>query len=132
MTVKASEIVSQIVKTTNRLRLGAKQNLYALTVQCLNTKIQFWMQCMHPDVILPQLKRIDAAVLDAARVATGQAFLHEDDIGTMRLRWPRRLLGGTLRRAADVAPAAYIGGICLCVPSFTTSTDEEGIIHPGL
>ena len=132
MTAKASEIVSQIVKTTTRLRLGAKQNLYALTIQCLNTKVQFWMQCMHPDVIQTQLKRIDVEVLEAARVATGQAFLHEEELGTMRLRWPRRLLGGTLRRASDVAPAAYIGGICLCVPSFTTSVDVKGVTHPGL
>ena len=87
---------------------------------------------MHPDVIMTQLKRIDDTVLNAARVATGQLFARDDVLGTIRLRWPRRLLGGMLRRAQDVAPAAYLGGICLCVPSFTASTDSEGTRHPGL
>ena len=37
-----------------------------------------------------------------------------------------------LRHTQDVTPATYLGGICLCVPSFTASTDEEGTRHPGL
>ena len=37
-----------------------------------------------------------------------------------------------LRSASDVAPAAFLGGICLCVPSFTEWTDSSGTSFPGL
>ena len=104
----------------------------ALLVQCVNTKIQFWMQCMRPEVLLPHVRRLDNEILQVARIATGQPFANGNELGTIRLRWPRRLLGGMLRSAADVAPAAYLVGICLCVPSFTAWTDATGNSFPGL
>ena len=42
------------------------------------------------------------------------------------------LLGGILSRVTDVAPTVYIGGICLCVSSFTTWTDTEGVTQSGM
>ena len=37
-----------------------------------------------------------------------------------------------IRSAVDVSRAAYVGGICLCVPAFTTSTDSDGKRWEGL
>ena len=37
-----------------------------------------------------------------------------------------------IRSAVDVATAAFVGGICLCVPSFVTSVDNEGEVTPGI
>lgn len=48
------------------------------------------------------------------------------------MRWPRRLCGGMIRSAVDVATAAFIGGICLCVPSFVSSIDSDGERSPGI
>ena len=36
-----------------------------------------------------------------------------------------------IRSARDLASAAYVGGICLCVPSFTRSVDESGTVSEG-
>ena len=33
--------------------------------------------------------------------------------------------------ARDLEPATYVGGICLCVPSFTRSVDEGGVEPEG-
>ena len=54
MSDKVGVIVRQLKKTSNRLRRISCQNLYALLVQCLNAKIQFWMQFMQPEVLMPQ------------------------------------------------------------------------------
>ena len=37
-----------------------------------------------------------------------------------------------IRSAWDVSRAAYVGGICLCVPSFTRSVDKEGEVSEGI
>ena len=86
---------------------------------------------MRPQVLRSHLHKLDKAILEAARVATG-APLKRDTLPLKRLRWPRRLWGGALRSAADVHAAAYLGGICLCVPSFTTSVDRCGQTSPGV
>ena len=129
---KTGEVVSQIKATTKRLRLEC-QNLYALLVQCMHSKMQFWMQCMSPKVLSTHLKRFDAVMMRAVRYTTNQAFT----VGSLpykRLRSPSRLGGGMIRSAYDVAKAAYVGGICLCVPSFTTSVNvnEEGVVTSGI
>ena len=131
MQMKVDTVVSQITNTTRRLQHVSRQNLYALLTQCLNTKIQFWLQCMEPQVLRSHLHKLDKAILESARVATGAA-LEKDTLSLKRIRWPRRLWGGALRSAADVHAAAYLGGICLCVPSFTASVDRWGDTSPGV
>ena len=37
-----------------------------------------------------------------------------------------------MRSAVDVSKAAFVGGICLCVPSFTASVDKHGVRTPGI
>ena len=37
-----------------------------------------------------------------------------------------------IRSAWDVSRAAYVGGICLCVPSFTRSVDVDGEVSKGI
>ena len=128
---KVDKVVSQIQSTTKRLRLRSCQNLYALLVQCLNTKIQFWLQCMRPQLIRHHLHRLDEAILTSARTATGMP-LKKETLAFKRLRWSRRLYGGMLRSAVDVHAAAYLGGICQCVPSFTTSVNSLGRTSPGV
>ena len=36
-----------------------------------------------------------------------------------------------IRSALDLSRAAHVGGICLCVPSFTTSRDVDGEVSEG-
>ena len=86
---------------------------------------------MPPHQLREHLRVFDDAMIKAVRTATGQALPRDGSIAIKRLRWPRRLCGGRIRRAVDVAPAAYLGGICLCVPSFTTSVDNYGDSTPG-
>ena len=68
---KVGTIVSQIKKTTKRLQSVSCQNLFALLVQCLNCKLQFWLQCMPGRQIKEHLRVFDRAMVDAVRVATG-------------------------------------------------------------
>ena len=131
MRAKVAKVVSLIKKTTKRLQQDAAQNLYALLVQCMQCKLQFWMQCLPPDVLKQHLRKFDAAIMRAVRIATGQKFAR-NTLAYKRLRWPRRLMGGMIRSAVDVSTAAYVGGICLCVPSFTTSVDREGNKWDGI
>ena len=131
MKKKVDVVVSQIKSTTSRLQHVCVQNLYALLVQCLNTKIQFWLQCMRPAQLRRHLHRLDKEILESARVATGMKF-DRGSLSLKRLRWPKRLFGGMIRSAADVHAAAYLGGICLCVPSFTAWTDKDGVRYKGL
>ena len=86
---------------------------------------------MPPHQIMDHLRVFDDMMIKTARVATGQTFPMDGSLATKRLRWPRRLCGGRIRKAVDVAPAAYLGGICLCVPSFTASVDRHGDSTPG-
>ena len=129
--VKVNEVVSQIKDTVKRLQHHSCQNLYALLVQCLHSKLQFWLQCMRPEVLDAHLGRFDKVMLSAVRVATGQKFAKDGSLPFKRLRLPRRLGGGMIRSARDLAPAAFVGGICLCVPCFTRSTDAEGTVSEG-
>ena len=132
MKMKTSKVVSQIKKTTKRLQRNSCQNLFALLVQCLHQKLQFWMQTMAPAVLEKHLKRFDRVVLSAVRRCTGQKFVSDGSLPYKRLRLPRRLGGGMIRSAWDVSRAAYVGGICLCVPSFTRSVDVDGEVSKGI
>ena len=132
MQTKVDTVVSQIKSTTQRLQQMSRQNLYALLTQCLNTKIQFWLQCMRPQVLRSHLHRLDKAILEAARIATG-APLKQGTLPLKRPRWPRRLGGvHSARRRTCTQRHAYLGGICLCVPSFTTRVDGFGETSPGV
>ena len=45
-------------------------------------------------------------------------YTRDGSISTRRLRWPRRLCGGRIRTAVDVATTAYVGAyVCVCPPS---------------
>ena len=128
--VKVGEVVSQVKSTTKRLQRHSAQNLFALLVQCLHSKLQFWLQCMRPEQLDSHLIKFDKVMLKAARTATGQDF-PEQSLSLRRLRLPRRLGGGMVRSAKDLARAAYVGGICQCVPSFTKSIDSDGVESEG-
>ena len=130
MRVKVSNVVSQIKKLTARLQ-HCCQNLYSLLVQCLSSKLQFWMMCMKPAVLHRHLRKFDKVMLRAVQIATNQEF-KGGSLARKRLRFPRRLRGGMIRSMVDVAKAAYVGGICQCVPSFTAAKNEEGVVTPGI
>ena len=131
MAKKVDSVVSLIKKSTKKLQQTSAQNLFALLVQCMNCRMQFWLTCMDPVALKPHLRKFDAAIMRAVRVSTGQQF-PGGSLAYKRLRWPRRLCGGMIRSAVDVSKAAYLGGICQCVPSFTSSVDAEGIRHEGI
>ena len=130
MREKVSKVVSQIKNTTKRLQ-HCCQNLFALLVQCLSSKLQFWMMCMRPEVLERHLKRFDKVMLRAVQISTNQEFKGET-LSRKRLRFPRRLCGGMIRSPWDVARAAYVGGICQCVPSFTAAKNADGVVVPGI
>ena len=71
-------------------------------------------------------------MLQAVRVATGQQFPTDGSLPYKRLRLPKRLRRGMIRSAWDVARVAYVGVICMCVPSFTRSVDAEGTVSVGI
>ena len=129
--VKVDEVASQIKKTTRRLQRHSVQNLFALLVQCMHSKMQFWLQCMRPEQLDKHLAKFDKVMLKAVRTATGQDFA-ANSLSLTRLRLPRRLGGGMIRSAKHLSSAAYVGGICQCVPSFVKSTDEDDTVSEGL
>ena len=57
MKTKTSKVVRQIKNITNRLQLNSCQNLFALLVQCLHQKLQFWMKTMAPEVLEKHLNK---------------------------------------------------------------------------
>ena len=85
---------------------------------------------MRPEQLHSHLLKFDKVMLKAVRTATAQHFPSES-LSFMRLRLPRRLGGGMIRSATDLASAAYVGGICQCVPSFTKSVDVDGVVSEG-
>ena len=110
MKIKTNKVVSQIKNITNRLQPNSCQNLFALLVQCLHQKLQFWMQTMAPEVLEKHLKRFDCVMLAAVRRATGQPFPSNGSLPYKRLRLPRKFGGGMIRSTWDVSRAAYVEG----------------------
>ena len=114
MQMKVETVVIQIKSITRQLQHVSRQNMFALLTQCLNTKIQFCLQCMTPHVLRSHLHKLDKPILEAVRVATTPPplppSLKQDTLPLKRLRWPPRLWGGASRSAADVHAATYLPG----------------------
>ena len=87
---------------------------------------------MRPEVSEKHLKRFDRVMLQDIRVTTGQRFPTDGSLPYKRLRLPRRLGCDMIRSAWNVARAAHVGGIYMCVPLFIRSVDEEGMVSVGI
>ena len=131
---KMSDKVGMIVRQINKLNFNSAPAHLCL----VRTSTPYWCSawtprynsgcnaCDQPEVLIPHLRRLDSEILQVARIATGQPFAKENELATIiRLRWTRRLLGGMIRSASDVAPAIYLEWICLSVSSFTAWTDSS-------
>ena len=128
---KIDHVLSETKKIITMLRKTSLQNLYALLTYCCNTRVQHLAQVLPPRVVASELNRFDNAITDAAAIATGIDFHTEAPLVHLRLRMPRKLNGGGLRSMADVAPAAYVGGLLVSLPSMIDSTTKDGF-QPGI
>ena len=140
---KVSKVLSQTDKVVSSLRDISPQNLYTLLVYCINTRVQYMSQCLHPSRTNNAFRRFDHAIALHAEEATGCTVLTKsnglfphDDLANFlpaaRLRLPRRLNGGMLRSVSDIAPLAYLGGLLLTIPAFTDTINPDGTTSPGI
>ena len=129
--LKVDKVLSDLNKLYNKLRNVSRQNLYALLVYCVNTRVSHLAQCHPPRTIRRQFRRFDKAVTKVAAACTGIPLTNETDFVTLRFRLPAKLRGGMLRRSEDVAPAAFVGGMLQALPAMIDRTDGDKVT-PGI
>ena len=127
---RTQKTMSKIHTVTNKLRDLHRQTLYAATQYCLNPMFHYLLQHCYPSDSHTQAERIDAAVEGSLAICLGQAAVR-DDIARQRLRLPARMYGGSIRSAADVAPAAFLGTVAKVMPRMLDRRDEDFNVQPG-
>ena len=125
---KVDKICEGIHTITTTLQSVSTQSLYAMLVLCCHPQLTYEMRTIPPGTLEGHLNRVDAALFEAAKTATG-IELESVQFASRRLRLPKRLYGGALRSLVDVSPAAYIAGMCESLTCFTNGPDEPGFLH---
>ena len=77
------------------------------------------------------LGKMDDMIEKSASAATGIDYANVDEITRTRLRLPRRMYGGAIRRQQLIAPAAYVGGVVLTLPRMLDRTAKDGQVIKG-
>ena len=115
----------------------SRQNIYAFLIQCLNTKIQFWLQYMRPPMLRQHLHKLDK-VIHCIRVGTGgdgcvtnsQLNTTEEDVLAKEVvRWHAQI--GSWR--AHNRQITLVGYVYACHLSHQVWTDKvkypQGLEH---
>ena len=74
------------------------------------------------DALIDKREEVMREVMDYANV---------DEITRTRLRLPRRMYAGAIRRRQLIAPAAYVGGVVLPLPLMLDRTTKDGQVIKG-
>ena len=115
----------------------SSQNLFALLVQCLNYKMQFWLQCMPPHQILDHLHTgflqcDDHGGKESYRSVISQRRLHRDQKVTVATTsvWGQDPDGGGCRNGRLLA--TWLGVyVCVCPLSPSQWTRRGTLPVPG-
>ena len=122
---KANDVMSNIRNISLQLRARHLHSMHALTYYCLQHKFQYWTQHCFPRDVATAAARIDGAVRALVAATVGEE-VNTDELASRRLQLPARMFGGGIRSMVDVAPAAFLGGLCRSVPSFIQRAGEAG------
>ena len=116
----------------SKLCLGHARVLYILAVFCIRPRGDFISQTSYPALAAEFFSRVDAALLEVAVRAMGEAgpAVRDDEYARRRFELPGRLKGGAIRPLGATAPAAFVGMLCQVCP---TLIDREvgGVTIPG-
>ena len=125
---KADKVCESINTLTNALRPVSAQSLYAMLMFCCLPQLTYEMRTLHPNMIGPHLEKVDTKLKWAAGIATG-VDLDKVKFAMERLRLPKRMYGGGIRKLAEIAPAAFVAGFCDTLPCLVNSPERVGLMH---
>ena len=140
---KGERVQSLINKISTRL--GPSNPDCLMQVITLSSNHLFdWVVQMHPpEVTVPVAVRVDSAIRSAFCSAAGVDLLDPGaayspcqlparSFAADRARLPIRLRGTGLRSVADVAPAAFLGGLNMTLPDMINRAGPGDSMVPGL
>ena len=126
-----SKTEANIEKMKSLLQDRSVQALQSFNYYCFQTLFQHHAQSIHPQVLQPYMRKLDAALMKSSHIGTGIDFAKADEITQTRLNLPKRMYGLGIRRQEAVNEAAWIGGMLLTLPRMIDSKDSKGNITPG-
>ena len=129
LTSKTDELKSQIEKIATGLQSFNNEAWCAL-YYCSAHQWDYWMQHALPCDSRVHSAAIDAALLDAAKCATGVEFAG-DEHSRRRLRLPARSKGGGVRSHVETTDAAFCGAVNQSIPRLIDHKDEAGEVVVG-
>ena len=131
---KVAEFSSLADRLIERLGSGRKQLLWHAVRFSLQPSFGYWMRHCLPGETAGPARAFDDVVARAAVAALG-CDPRASDVASYRLRAPTRLGGAGLRRAVDVACAAFVAGVVSTVPAFLGPAEPPappgGAAEPG-
>ena len=132
---KASVVASSVKKIAFELHDYANE-AWCLLYYSSSHQFDYWVTHAYPRDSLGPAAVVDAALLDAAKDATGVGFddgrSGVSEVWLRRLRLPARRRGGGVRAHVDTAAASFVGSVNHAFPRFVDHADEAGAHVAGL